>query len=253
MSKAIRNGPASQPDPMSDHERIDWLLEFLRLDIQHLRDGEMLDLRTDVTNFCLSSGRIAAIIPSDSERDQKASAFLWAEEEGPEQLLPVGSVGAGWNLIWRIQLMVEVGIRNLEDSHENPKGILASTGHVWKPFGTGDAPTWQLELRDDGTVSRRYVAPLRQAFVAVAADLIQEYWPLLRRCKDEPCGTLFLPSHGAQNYHEPACSQRTRSKKFEPKRKLKKRDNHEEYKKGYRGPGTPRRRSKPKAKKKGTE
>ena len=217
MSKDNASSPASEP-LMSAHERIEWLLQFLRLDIQNLRPGELLDLRTDVANFCFSSGQVLTAILSP-DRDSDVNLFLFTGEGGEEQK---SASDPAWNLVWELQIRVVVGVNSLRE------------GEVWKPFdpaheGRAPAPEWELEVRSDGTLSRRYQGTIRAAFVAAAADALQEYWPQLRYCKHEPCGALFLPDHGSKYYHEPGCSQRARSKKFEPKRKRKKRDYHAEY------------------------
>ena len=44
-------------------------------------------------------------------------------------------------------------------------------------------------------------------FLASAVDLLIESWPQLRRCEHEGCRSLFLPEHGRQHYHAPACRQ----------------------------------------------
>ena len=70
-----------------------------------------------------------------------------------------------------------------------------------------DPPRWVYERQADGTIARRYEGPLGTVLLASAADLLVAWWPQLRRCEHEECAALFLPDHGRQHYHVPACRQ----------------------------------------------
>ena len=61
----------------------------------------------------------------------------------------------------------------------------------------------------------------RTSTVASAADVLVRWWPELRRCKHEPCGVWFLPTHGRQCYHDARCASAARYQRFKPTRNYK--------------------------------
>ena len=99
----------------------------------------------------------------------------------------------------------------------------------WSPFklkAPVEAPHWFFEQRGDGTIGRSYTGKPSTITIATAADLLAEWWPQLRRCKYEQCREWFLPRHGRQRYHDPACSHHFRQAAFTSKHP---RDYHAEY------------------------
>ncbi len=82
-----------------------------------------------------------------------------------------------------------------------------------------------LQQQRSGVLLRVYGRPsLQVAAMSAAVDLIVAWYPQLRRCKQ--CQAWFLPRHGRQLFHDPACSVEARWKRFAPKRE---RDYHAEY------------------------
>ena len=101
-------------------------------------------------------------------------------------------------------------------------GVNALQAGMWHPFGLqGPAPSWSFERGDDGAIVRAYMGGWRTITVASAADVLVRWWPELRRCKHEPCGVWFLPTHGRQWYHDARCASAARYQRFKPTRNYK--------------------------------
>ena len=200
--------------------RLLWLLDFLSRDIAALRTGELLDLRDDIIAFCLSLNSSVGAINVMSKRDRQDMYLLAGTfEKGHDRL-----VEKLRDLLGELQSSILNGVSQLR------------SGEVWSPFEVGKGPEWELQLRKDGTVRRKFSSELRQGFLASAADLLSRWWPALRRCAHEPCGALFLPRHGRQKYHDPGCSQRTRWANFAPTRKRNYRKEYDDRVKREHGP-----------------
>ena len=96
-------------------------------------------------------------------------------------------------------------LRGYVMSHANRKVLLVARS--LRPI---ILQTWELRLQPDGALVRLYEGPRSTIFRALAADLLTTWWLEIRHCHSESCGAMFLPSHGAQLYHDPVCSQRVR-------------------------------------------
>lgn len=222
--------PDHPPAP-SERERLEWLLVFLRTDVETMRPGELLDLRDDVMRLRQHGAAVDMLSPEEAAAIV-AGDFIFRSEGRQQHFtgdpLP-RMIASSRELLSELQESLRAGIAALE-----------RTGR-WRPFTERSAPRWEL-VRHGSAIARHYTGSVTQVFMASAADLLTTWWPRLRRCKHEPCRTLFLPSHGKKEYHDPKCSQQARWVKFAPKRE---RDYHEEYARRHRrkgGVGRPRRR-----------
>jgi hypothetical protein len=169
--------------------RIEWLLDFLGRDLAKARWGELFDLRNDVLHIL------------DRDRQRFVADILGGE---PEEY-PTGEELRG--VLADAQGAVLDGLNRL------------SSDDVWEPFPDGSEPEWRLQRTDDGKhLMRFYVGDIRTIFVAASADLVLEFWRGMRRCEREECDRWFLPRHGKQKYHDPACSVRVRQAKYKSKR-----------------------------------
>lgn len=194
----------------SGRERMEWLLDFVQEHIGELRAGELLDLRAD-------AHALAERVPF---RDADEVARFKPDADPTERrLLTAGGEDGGREQLASFQGPVREGLTLLEDR-----------GFWQVPFfeeGEG-GPGWLLLQADDGTVLRRYSAPISAKFLAAAADLIARWWPEIRRCAYEPCGRWFLPRHGNQRYHDSACSTTARQERYAERHE---RDYRAEYEK----------------------
>ena len=189
--------PASRPAP-STRERAEWVLEFLRRDVVDLSPGEVIDLRDDIIRF-----RHGTIEVESFDLDELHALFPWdfsRAQQGVQKSVrsdpsrPV--IAATRELATDLQGRLREGVAALEADGR------------WQPFATNKpAPHWSIHRRPDGTFERRYAGRQSTVFLASSIDCLLEWWPELRRCHHEPCNALFLPRHGRQRYHAPACRQ----------------------------------------------
>ncbi|MGH9322584.1 MAG: hypothetical protein ACRD3V_22200 [Vicinamibacteria bacterium] len=202
----------------SERDRVLWLLEFVRRDIAALRFGELFDLREDALHRFRVEASITPVegnvmifgaTPGDRLED-------WYPVAAEDRSLDISETTA--RTLTKLQERVRAGMDALE-----------TTG-VWRPFSERnlEPPEWFLERREDGTLGRRYPGRITSVFLAAVSDLLEKWWPELRRCERKECRAWFLPQHGRQVYHDSNCSYQVRWAKFAKKRK---RDYHGEYEK----------------------
>ena len=188
----------------SDRECIRWLLKFLQCDLAALRPGKLLALRNEVFPYL--------------HRESRATVTVFDEDE----LLALGPVpptrpgGDSRHVIAAARKLMG-GVQ-----HDLWAGVNALQAGMWQPFGLqGPAPPWSFERGDDEAIVRIYLGNWRTITVASAADVLVRWWPELRRCKHEPCGVWFLPTHGRQCYHDARCASAARYQRFKPTRNYK--------------------------------
>ena len=188
----------------SDRECIRWLLEFLRCDLAALRPRELLDLRNEVFPYLHYKSRATVTVVHEDE--------LLAHGPVPPRRPGVDfrhAIAAARKFMGGLQDDLRAGVNALQAG-------------MWHPFGLqGPAPSWSLERGDDGAIMRTYMGEWRAITIASAADLLVRWWSELRRCKHEPCGTWFLPTHGRQCYHDARCASAARYQRFKPTRNYK--------------------------------
>lgn len=173
----------------SDRDRLFWLLDFLRADLDALPPGALLDLRNSVFPVLHEEQQATVTVLDDAELRALGRVRDVADSD------PV--VMAARRLMAGLQSQLRAGAEALQ-----------RTG-IWQPFGiTADHPSphWSLERRADGTLRRLYTGTWSVITIASAADLLMEWWPQLRRCAYTTCNVLFLPDEGRQKYHDPKCS-----------------------------------------------
>ena len=202
-----RSAPGDVAPPVqtySDRECIRWLLEFLRCDLAALRPGELLALRNEVFPYLLYKSRATLTVIHEDE--------LLAHGPLPPRRPGVESrhvIAAAREFMGGVQDELRAGVNALQAS-------------MWHPFGLqGPAPSWSFKRGDDGAIVRAYMGGWRTITIASAADVLVRWWPELRRCKHEPCGTWFLPTHGRQCYHDARCASAARYQRFKPTRDYK--------------------------------
>ena len=202
-----RSAPGDVAPPVqqySDRECMLWLLEFLRCDLAALRPRELLDLRNEVFPYLHYKSRATVTVFHEDE--------LLAHGPVPPRRPGVDSrhvIAAARKFMGGLQDDLRAGINALQAG-------------MWHPFGRqGPAPSWSLERGDDGAIMRAYMGEWRAITIASAADVLVRWWPELRRCKHEPCGTWFLPTHGRQCYHDARCASAARYQRFKPTRNYK--------------------------------
>jgi hypothetical protein len=183
-----------------DRVRLEWLLTFLRVDIDAMRPGALLDLLTDVFEM-LQLPALASVTEFD---DPDLRALKPARVDATDPIVVLKR-----DLLTRLQRALRTGVDALSDRGS------------WAPFGLiaahGVAPRWTFERRADGVVVRAYVGAWLPITIGAAADLLVHAWPELRRCKYASCGVLFLPEEGRQRYHDPKCSARARWHRLPPR------------------------------------
>ena len=204
--KSEPSPPAAPSAPeRSDRERILWLLAFLQRDLAALRPGELLALRNDVFPY-LHCGDLATVTIFDA-------AGLPAFGPVPPRRSHLSSqrvIAAARHVMASLQGQLRAGIDALQQAG------------AWQPFGlAGAAPGWSLERRADGTLRRSYMGSWNTITLASAADLLERWWPQLRRCESTPCRTWFLPTHGRQRFHDARCAGAARYQRFKPTRDYK--------------------------------
>ena len=202
-----RSAPGDVAPPVqkySDRECIRWLLEFLRCDLAALRPRELLDLRNEIFSYLHRESRATVTVVHEDES--------LAHGPVPPRRPGVDSrhgIAAARTFMGGLQDDLRAGVNALQAS-------------MWHPFGLqGPAPSWSLERGDDGAIVRAYMGGWRTITIASAADLLVRWWPELRRCKHEPCGAWFLPTHGRQCYHDARCASAARYQRFKPTRDYK--------------------------------
>jgi len=213
------------PEPESkSQQRLEWLLEFLQLDVAALRVGGLLDTSADVVAFLVDPrmefpaenrdadtiGFYRDVLGSGRSDERKARP---ARDQLPE---PAGTEHISEDDVFVLQrpLLQELQARLLQGMH-----TLADGGEWW-PFGAAVAPPQAVIRRlEDGTLCRSHVAgPLLPILLAAAIDLLLQWWPKIRRCRLASCGRFFLPKDGHQVFHDPKCSATARWSRYSPKR-----------------------------------
>ena len=202
-----RSAPGDVAPPVqqySDRECMLWLLKFLRCDLAALRPHELLALRNEVFPYLHGESRATLTVFDEDE--------LLALGPGSPRRPGVESrhvIAAARELMGGVQ-------------HDLWAGVNALQAGMWQPFGLqGPAPPWSFERGDDEAIVRIYLGNWRTITVASAADVLVRWWPELRRCKHEPCGVWFLPTHGRQWYHDARCASTARYQRFKPTRDYK--------------------------------
>ena len=107
--------------------------------------------------------------------------------------------------------------------HDLWAGVNALQAGMWQTLwpGRDRRRRGPFERGDDEAIVRIYLGNWRTITVASAADVLVRWWPELRRCKHEPCGVWFLPTHGRQWYHDARCASTARYQRFKPTRDYK--------------------------------
>lgn len=202
MGRAGRDGtlkPAG-PHAPSARVRMQWLLEFLRRDVDALTPGELLDLRLEIVPFGFGmpvDERPAGDTPAfpDDDTALKVLGELQLELRGAMEALDDG------------RMWLPFGIT--DEQRKSPRvAAEASAVAYWNgavPVTPKPPPVWVVEPFGDG-LHRRYSGDFDTLFRLAAEALLIEFWPL-RRCKYEGCQAWFLPRHGRQRYHTPSCRQ----------------------------------------------
>ena len=172
----------------SPEDRLRWLLDFARQDLDTLRPGALLDLGGDVLAFP-HTGAVTFVIPDLARVEVDFSQ-------------PRPTTRATLDLMRQLQADLRDGLRCLQDMRE------------WRLPAA--PPQWFVGYWGDGSqrLTTRYIGTVRETFLAVAADLLKQGWPLLRRCQNPACAVFFLPTHGRQTYHAPSCSQQVRASRL---------------------------------------
>ena len=188
---------------LSERERVEWLLGFLRRDISSLSDGELIDLREKALQFrdprpALDRKVALARIEDlpDHRFDEPGLVIAGTLEEITQ---------SARDLLVPIQQRLRAGIDALDD---------ADGYWVVSAEDAEKRPKIVLERCRDGQVRRRLSGDFEEVFLAYAADLLERWWLQLRRCKYEECRAWFLPRHGRQLYHNSACSGIRRQQKY---------------------------------------
>ena len=190
--------PSSETN-QRDKEVIVWILDFLQRDFAAMLPGELFDLKNEVFPH-LHEAQKATV---DGFEDPDMRALLPAPIAEFDEILEQAR-----GLLEGIQGVLQAGMTELE------------AGRMWFPFSHDEeGPRWILEPAPDGTISKSYKGKWRTITIATASEALARWWPNIRRCKDESCRVWFLPRHGKQRYHNPACSARVRRAKYEPGRK----------------------------------
>ena len=202
-----RSAPGDVAPPVqkySDRECIRWLLKFLRCDLAALRPHELLDLRNEVFPYLHYKSRATVTVVHEDE--------LLAHGPVPPRRPGVDArhvIAAAREFMGGVQDALLAGVNALQTS-------------MWHPFGRqGPAPPWSFERGDDGAIVRAYMGGWCTITIASAADVLVRWWPELRRCKHEPCGAWFLPTHGRQCYHDARYASAARYQRFKPTRDYK--------------------------------
>lgn len=215
-----------RPAPTAE-ARIAWLLNFLQTDIATMRMGAYLDLSVDVTYYLLDPQvniMQGASIHGD-ETDDLITARRLAEGEHKFD-------AAGIETPFRpnfIDGTSEIGKEQFaeEDVALIPRTTLIElqrwlrdglfelhTKRVWTPFPDNRRPQFTLQALEDGSFLRAYGGPEVLPILKLSAiDLIVQWSPRLRRCKNDECGITFMPTHGHQHFHDPACSEIVRQRR----------------------------------------
>ena len=186
----------SDPEP-TDRMRIAWLLDFLRCELEQLRFGELIDLQDEAIRF--RDGPQLQRTLEEVIAQSKAGFEEWYERKFDPPITLLGT---------RDEIETDARKR-LEGLQDRLRAGLASieAADAWPLFHKGGAPQWIVEPRPDGTLERRFAGDLPEVFLAFAAAILVRWWPQLQKCAHDLCGTRFLPHHGRQRYHEPACRQ----------------------------------------------
>ena len=189
-----RKRPAAPPTPpeKSSQERVEWLLEFLRRDVADLTLGAVYDFKSGIFPY-LHEPDLAAVTDFPPQ-EMIALGPIPPSREGVtlDEALDIGR-----DYMAALQHKLREGLEALEAKGQ------------WWPFEMKgpDAPHWFFEQRNDGTIRRSYGGTHSTITLAIAAELLVQWWPDLRRCGYEGCRCWFLPRHGRQRYHAPACRQ----------------------------------------------
>ena len=188
----------------SDRECIRWLLEFLRCDLAALRPRELLALRNEVFPYLHDKSHATLTVIDKDE--VLALGRVPSKQPGVESRQVIA---AARKLMGGVQDDLRAGVNALQAG-------------MWHPFGLQEpAPSWSLERGDDGAIVRAYMGGWHTITLASAADVLVRWWPELRRCKHEPCGAWFLPTHGRQRYHDARCASAARYQRYKPTRDYK--------------------------------
>jgi len=222
-------------DQPAGRERVRWLCEFLLADLSEPRHDELLALGVDAARYLLGP---------QARLDEDERVMLTGSDEREEDTetgvpYPPSLVAAVRRLsvLRRLQAVVRAGTDALDSESRWAVSDVVMVSDLESTEKVQPAPpAWVLEEQDDGTIARRYEGDVGAVLAASAAGLIAEWWPELRRCDYDRCGALFLPEHGRQRYHQPACSNRARQARHvaENGSPDQERDHSEEYRRRLR-------------------
>ena len=213
----------------SSRERVLWLLRFLQQDLATMTAGQRMDFSSQARRYLHDPAAVDTTAP-----DVYTAAL--AKQKGepvPEPPVPLEQLHAELTqglstlntpgLAWVLNKAPRVVVERAVESEDDRAG----------------------QAHRLGRLVRRYRADPLTLLTVSAADLLIEWSPHLRRCQRDTCGALFLPRHGRQKFHDPACAFRSRWAKYASKRT---RDYHDEYARRVKkvvGPGArPQRRTK---------
>lgn len=189
----------------SERSRIEWLLTFLRRDVNVLRPGEWLDLGPDIQRYVLSEMNLFSI---------RADRF-----DIPERGTRKRNIKKMDLRIPALKIVVQVWHQEVR------RGLDAlNSGKRWTINPPLDRTIVRLQQRDKSVVAIYSPLPMSIGLLSVTIDLLLEWYPQIRRCRH--CSSWFLPRHGRQRYDTPTCSQQARWRKFA---KTRRRDYKAEY------------------------
>jgi hypothetical protein len=186
--------------------RLAWLMDFLRVEVDGLRSGELLDLSHEVLAFAGTWGAYHALAkaPLDGAVLKRLQGAVGAGVTGLFQKAPRPWVPE----LGRVKVAVQFEPGSYNTTWKRPR---LHKRDSW-PFHEGEADMILARPR----MEYQLVTPsLKDLFLLAAAEEVQRGAGSLRRCWE--CTKPFVRFR-KQRYCSPSCAQRARDKRRRPKR-----------------------------------
>ena len=202
----------------SDEERINFVLRFAEMDLQHLRVGAWGDFKEDLVLRFLDwpswrQDEVSLEVLEPLQKEIREQVFSQIARENryaahPEEIVP------------------ERRMQELQQYQGTDLDIGMSGDHAWLKFPVVGSMIVRLGIEDFRPTLNN--APLRESFLfALAITLSKLDIKRLQRCPF--CTRLFYAEHGRQEYCSARCSNLTRTKRLRDARATQK----EEHSLGY--------------------
>jgi hypothetical protein len=209
---SLRAGRAARARP-----HMEWLLRFLRVDLDRLTPGQLIDLHFEVLAIHGVRNPVSDHSPRVTSGISRKTPTGWKEVKTLQDALRgLGLSRTVEGVFLHDPVLDSEGLRTLQTGAVAAIEALEKEGQ-WEVPGQWSRCVVEYD-KETGLIAKRYDSDIPTVFFATVADLLLEFWPSVRRCASPDCRALFLPSDPRQTYCSKTCSERVRQERHRPKR-----------------------------------